>query len=385
MLYRTSAVTLMMIAFALVLNASAGIVVSAGRVVLTLAALGAGAQPFALGVLAATLAIFPMFFSWISGRLSDRFGSRWLLACAAGGTAASMSLAALSSGLPGVFAAAALLGIALSFFNVPLQNLVGMLSGPRERTKNYGNYSLSGSFTGLLGPLLAGLLVDRAGHQAAFLVLAVLALFPAALLIFRGASLPRGKRGATRSGSMSSLLAQPGVRRVLAASSLQHAGQDVFQFYLPAYAVSMGLPAYVIGTLLATTSLAVIVSRLLLTRLITLLDEQRVLAYAFLVGAASFAFVPFCQTAVALGAVAAVFGLAMGCATPITMMLMYSVSAEDRSGEALGLRITVNQVARVAGPILLGAIGSAFGLAPLFWMNGVLFACGGLLGRARSG
>ena len=49
------------------------------RVLLTLYALESGAPPYAIGLLATTFALFPTLLAWVSGRLSDRFGSRWLL------------------------------------------------------------------------------------------------------------------------------------------------------------------------------------------------------------------------------------------------------------------------------------------------------------------
>ncbi|MHB9098475.1 MAG: MFS transporter, partial [Syntrophales bacterium] len=60
--------------------------VQAGRVLLALYALQLGAQPFAIGILAATFSVLPMLLSWQVGKLTDRFGSRWpLMFGAAGG------------------------------------------------------------------------------------------------------------------------------------------------------------------------------------------------------------------------------------------------------------------------------------------------------------
>ena len=59
----------------------------ASRVLLTLYALHLGAQPLTIGLLAATIGLFPMLLSWWSGRLSDRFGARWLLTLGAASSA----------------------------------------------------------------------------------------------------------------------------------------------------------------------------------------------------------------------------------------------------------------------------------------------------------
>lgn len=111
---------------------------------------------------------------------------------------------------------------------------------------------------------------------------------------------------------------------------------------------------------------------------------ERVLAYAFYTGAASFLLVPFFKDGVILGLIAFAFGLGIGCGQPITMMLTFSNSAEGRSGEALGLRMTANHLTRVVGPMLFGWIGSVFGLPPIFWINALMLASGGALSSSSS-
>jgi MFS family permease len=85
-----------------------------------------------------------------------------------------------------------------------------------------------------------------------------------------------------------------------------------------------------------------------------------------------------------LGVVAFVFGLGMGIGTPLTVILMFSHSTEGRSGQTLGLRLTANNFVRVVGPVLFGAIGSALGLPPVFWINALMMGSGGLMSRPRA-
>jgi MFS family permease len=106
--------------------------------------------------------------------------------------------------------------------------------------------------------------------------------------------------------------------------------------------------------------------------------------------AASLLLVPFFKGAMALALVSFAFGLGMGCGMPITMMMTFSNSAEGRSGEALGLRVTVNQLTQVIIPVVFGAIGSAFGIFPVFWGIALMLASGGaftkpgMIGHNRS-
>ena len=79
------------------------------------------------------------------------------------------------------------------------------------------------------------------------------------------------------------------------------------------------------------------------------------------------------------------FMFGIGCCQPITMMLTFTGSAEGRSGEALGLRLTVNHLTRVLTPVIFGSIGSIFGLFAVFWGNAALLGGGGVVTRAHGG
>ena len=85
-----------------------------------------------------------------------------------------------------------------------------------------------------------------------------------------------------------------------------------------------------------------------------------------------------------LALVSFVFGLGTGCGQPIATIMMFSRAADGRSGEALGLRLTVNNLVRVIAPALFGFIVSGFGLAPVFYINAVMMGAGGVLSRPQS-
>jgi MFS family permease len=116
-------------------------------------------------------------------------------------------------------------------------------------------------------------------------------------------------------------------------------------------------------------------------RLVSRLGEERLLAYSFCIGALGFLLIPFFESVVPLAIVCFTFGLGMGCGQPITTMMMFSSSAEGRSGEALGLRQTVNNVMRVSAPAIFGLVASAFGLLPVFWINALMLGAGGWITR----
>jgi len=357
---------------------------NAARVLLTLYALELGAPAYAVGVIGGLLFLFPLLLSWPIGALADRVPARGLLTFASACGAMSLVLPYFVRSVPAFYVAAALNGLALAFFHVTLQNLVGTLSKPEERPRNFSNFSLTGSVTNFVGPLVAGFSIDHIGHALSCLVIAVPSVAAVALLLAWGRVLPPGNPHATRAaGSGLKTLADREVRRMLAVSGLVQLGTDLFQFYLPIYGHSVGLSATAIGLVLATLAVASFVVRLFLARLVKQVAEEKLLAWVFFMGAAGFGLVPFFSHPAALAAVAFFFGLGMGIGIPLTVMLMFSRSAEGRSGQTLGLRLTANNFVRVTGPIVFGAIGTAFGLPPVFWINSAMMLAGGLLSFRR--
>jgi MFS family permease len=356
----------------------------ASRVLFALYALKLGAQPIAIGVLAASFSILPMLLSLQAGKLSDRFGPRWIMALGAVGSAIGMLIPAAWPAVIAIFLSAALSGLSTTVFNVSLQNLVGLLSTPATRAKSFSNYSLVLAVASFLGPLFIGFAIDHLGFAPSLVVLTGLSLVPAAVLALWGGGLPGGSRPRKEKGKgITADLKDPAVWRLLATSGLVQSGLDMFQFYVPVYGHSIALSAAAIGVIVAMYSAAAFVVRTAMPYLIKRFGEEKVLAYAFYLGAASFLVVPFCKSAILLGVIAFMFGLGMGCGQPITMMMTFSSSAEGRSGEALGMRLTANHLTRVVGPVIFGWLGSAFGLPSIFWLNALMLASGGVLSTTK--
>ena len=181
-----------------------------------------------------------------------------------------------------------------------------------------------------------------------------------------------------------SLLANPVLRRTLIASAMAVTGQDLFQFYMPIYGHSVGLSASAIGVVLGMSGIAAFVVRAALPPLVKRWEADTVFNGSLCVSSVAFLLFPLFSDVAMLSAVAFGLGLGMGCAQPVTLMLIFSRAPEGRSGEALGMRVTLNQITHIAVPIVFGSIGSVFGVAPVFIINALILAGGGLLNRIRA-
>jgi predicted MFS family arabinose efflux permease len=356
---------------------------NAARVLLTLYALELDAPASAVGILGGLMYLFPLLLSWPVGVLADRMGARRLLLFAGFCGAISLVVPFFFRSLPAFYIAATLNGLALAFFHVTLQNLIGTLSAPEKRARNFSNFSLAGALTNFAGPLLAGFSIDTVGHAWACLVVSVPSMLGVFSLIFWGRLFPPGKPHAALEAASSRALADREVWRMLIVSGMVQLGTDLFQFYIPIYGHSIELSASAIGGILAMVAVAAFAVRLFIPALLNRVSGEKLLAHVFFMGAVGFALVPFAKDALVLGAIAFLFGLGMGIGIPLTVILMFSRAAGGRSGQTLGLRLTANNFVRVTGPMVFGVVASAFGLPVVFWLLAAVMASGGLVSRSR--
>ncbi len=353
---------------------------NAMRVLLTLYALHLGASATTVGLIGGLLFVFPVLLSWFIGGLADRKAARGILLFAACCAGASLLLIYFFPSLAVFYAAAALNGLALSFFHVTLQNLIGNLSTQKTRARNFANFSMIGAATSFSGPLIAGLSIDHFGYGWACLATAALSLVVIGLLFAFGRHLPPA-RGRIKGDAAPRALLDRGVVVMLVTGGLVQLGYDLFQFYVPIHGHKLGLSASSIGGVLATLAIAVFVVRTFLAKLVDKYPGEKLLTWVFLTGAAGFALVPFAGNAYVLGAIAFGFGLGMGIGIPLTVILMYANSAEGRSGQTLGLRLTVNNFVRMSGPMAFGALGTMVGVSGVFWLLAAVMLGGGALAK----
>lgn len=352
------------------------------KVVLSLFALEMGASQFTVGVLAALYALMPLALGIYSGRLADTRGMRLPLMAGAACTGLAMLTGFLWQQLSGLVAVSILVGAGFVFFNVSIQNLTGAYGPPEQRARNFGWLSIGYSVSAFIGPMFAGFSIDEAGHGLTFLFFAGFTLLPMAILALK----PSFARMTTRHSeegkrSALDLLNHQPLRRLIFISGLCVASAELFAFYVPVFAHSIGLPASAIGIILGAYATAVFVSRFMLPALLRRFRSAEIMFASMLIAAGAFAVFPLLRNVYPLMLAAFVIGVGSGVAQPVLMAVSYEKSPAGRTGEVTGLRLTANNVARVAIPLLSGAIGAAVGAAPVFWMNALNLAFVSYLSR----
>lgn len=354
------------------------------KVAASLFAIHLGANPFLIGLLIATYSACGLVLALYVGRISDRFGSRRPMMGGTAAMGAGLLLPWIWPTLGALYASAALIGTGFVFFNVAVQNLAGGYGPPSERTRNFSVLALGYSGGHLIGPPIAGMAIDYLGYGAAYLCFAAMTVVTVSVLACcRDLESVRHAATETASRKVLDLLRLPALRRAVIAGGLVATGQDLYTFYVPIYGNSIGLSASTIGIVLAMAAVATFVVRFLLPRLTQRYSIEGVLSAAMFAATALFLPFPFVTWVPVLCVLSFCIGLALGCGQPLTLNIAYNRSPPRRSGEAAGLRLTVNNVTHMVVPVAAGALGALLGVVPVFWASAALLAASGYLTRKR--
>lgn len=357
------------------------------KILITLFAIDLGASPMMIGVLFAMYSVFPVFLSVYAGKVSDRLGFRPPMVFGSIGLLCGLLLPYWIPSVSALFFSATLIGMCYIFYIVSVQHLIGQLGEGLVRTRNYSIFSIFIGLTTLLGPTTAGFAIDGIGHRSTYLLLAMFPLVPIVVLMFLRRYLPQPRpHDEPRTGHrVVDLLGNAPLRRVLVTAGILETGNELVNFLLPIYGHSIGLSASQIGLLIGAFACALLVVRSLMPVLVRRWSEERVLCGSMLVAALTCLAYPFVKSFTLLLAVSFVMGLGLGCGAPLSLVLAYNRAPAGRSGEAMGLRQTVNKGTEVLVPVIFGTLSTALGMLPVFWLDALLLGFGGWLMHREAG
>jgi MFS family permease len=361
---------------------------SAARVTGSLYLLSHEASVALVGLLMALFSLLPMLLALRTGRWLDATGPRRPLVTGGAIMALGLLLPAAmpfaSAGLPLMAASALLIGGGFLYVQMALQHLIGLRAAPDQRAAAFSHLALCFSLSGVIAPVLAGLLIDEFGHRGTYIAVLTLMLGMLPALLGRpdsaaGISHPAP---AVRPRTMD-LLRLPSLRRILLASALVSMSWDLQAFMLPVYGTRIGMPASQIGLILGCFAVATLLIRLAMPWLVRRWREWQLLAFTLLTAALAFGLMPWASTPLSMAACTFLLGLGLGCAQPNVMSLLHSASPAGRAGEVLGLRTAMMNASHVFLPLLFGTLGAVAGPGPVFWSAAAMLAAGGWMCAAR--
>jgi len=361
------------------------------KIIITLFSLQLGAPQIVIGILVGLYSLFPMILAITAGKLTDRLGARLPMVVGSLVLSLGLTLPYFFPYTATLYLQAMLIGAGHVFYNVSVQNMIGgMSTNKTERTKNFSNFGLAMSAGSFIGPLAAGFAIDHIGHRYAYLALAFTPLITAVIMgrakhLAKPASTAAveekkkksGEDGA--SGSFGLLKGNRPLRRALLTGAVILTGIDLFHFYMPIYGHHIGLSASQIGIVLGTFSAAAFVVRIWMPAIVARFGPEKVLVGSLFAAAITYTAVPFITLMIPLCIICFILGLGTGCGQPLTLQLIYERAPNGRSGEAIGLRSTLNNFTHIVTPLAFGALGTALGVMGVFFANSLMLAGGGFV------
>ncbi len=355
------------------------------RLASPLLALRQGYSEWAVGVLLGLFAAAPILLALAAGRLADRHGYHRPMRIAVGLTVAGGLCAVVATAIDrGQFlalcAAATLTGAGANFGLIAIQRSAGR--GARDATdlkRVFSWLGLAPAISNVVGPVLAGTLIDAGGFPIAFGALLLLPL--GGLWWTRWVPVePPPVSTPARKGSLDLFMA-PGLRRLLFVNWLLSSSWDVHAFLVPILGHERGFSASAIGLVLGAFATAVTLIRLIIPAYAHRLRESHVLVGAMLAVGMVFAVYPLVRTAMAMGVCAVLLGLALGAVQPMIMTTLHQITPHDRHGEAIALRSMAINLSSALMPLMFGLGGTAIGAAGLFWIMAAAVSAGSVAAR----
>jgi MFS family permease len=358
------------------------------RLAAPLQVLREGHAPWAVGVLLGLFAVAPMLIAFPAGRHADRRGYHApmrlsVVLTVAGGVLAFGSTWFEAAQFAMLCFCALLSGAGATYGMIAIQRTAGRsATGSTELKRVFSWLGIAPAISNVVGPVLAGVMMDWAGLRSAYLVLTLMPLL--GLVAARWvAQEPRLPDAALQAKPNSwDLLRVPGVRRLLFVNLLLSTSWDVHAFVVPILGHERAFSASAIGLILGAFAAAVTLVRLLIPVLAHHLPEAKVLVIAMLCTALVLGVYPLVQTAGLMGLCAALLGLALGTVQPMILSALHQLTPRQRHGEVIALRTMTIGLASAAMPLLFGVAGAAVGAASLFWATGAVVALGSAQARA---
>lgn len=335
---------------------------------------------FALGLLAASYAVFPLLLAVPTGGLVDRLGERRLMGIGSAVVlACSAFLLLWGSSIAALVVGTALLGAGQLACVVGQQAVVANNAAPSRMDSAFGYLTFAASLGQALGPLaisLVGGATVRPDTQAIFLLAVCMGLVLFASTFAVSARVSGGKRKAVAAGGSAggamALLKTPGVARALATSATVLAVVDLTMVYLPALGADRGLTAATVGAMLTVRAVFSMVSRLLLGRVSRRIGRMRLLVVSLALSTVALAAAAVPMPAWLLFMVMAVLGLGLGIGQPLTMSWLSAQAPAGQRGRALALRLAGNRVGQVVLPSAIGVVAAGLGSAGVFLASAVV-------------
>lgn len=343
-----------------------------------------GADPAALGFVAAASTITGIVFKAPSGALSDILGRRKVLMMGMAVFGLVPFLYLFVNSYWQLAAVRFLHGLATAIFGPAAAAMVADLFD-EQRGEKIGWYASAVTTGKLLGPLLGGYILLVTDFKHSYLIVGIIGAISLLIAMFgiKENSIPSKNkpkdpqplRNAIRKigRGFAEVLSDFRISMVSSVDALSYLAVGALETFLPLYGIFvLGLDSGKVGILFAVQAITTLLSRPIMGRLSDAIGRKPMIISGLLVSALSLGAVTFMSNFYLLLVVVAVYGLGVSITDSSTTAMIADISKARNYGAAMGVQGTILDIGHASGPILSGIMvkyygyGSAFILAATF-------------------
>lgn len=335
-----------------------------------------GASHTEIGIIVALFSFFPLFLSIHSGKLIDYIGIRWPLIASILFGILSMFILNSFHNLMGVYISQIFSGLAQLVFVLSMQAYSGQFQKSKLREYYITVFSIAVSAGSFAGPLISGFLTDFNGYSFAFLTLGFVLVGMLPLSLFFSGKKTMSIQEKRSEGNAFQLLHIPDLRKAVVVSSVVLLARDTYIAFFPLLAAENGLPASMIGVMIALNAGAGMIIRVFLPWVSKYLKRDVIITISIVVSGVTYMLNPVSNHALWLSILSIILGFCTGICQPLSIFATMIALPKERVAEGLGLRLTFNKLTQVVGPLSLGTVSSTVGMPGVFYVCGVIILMG---------
>lgn len=356
------------------------IAIAGSRPLITLYASELGADHIEIGVIVAIYALLPLMLSIYIGKLVDQFGKRTPLLLSVVLGFIALIIPVLLNNLIGVYISQMIAGLGQIIFVIAFQSYVGRFSKKKLTDYYVSIFSIGMAVGHFIGPLISGLIADTVSYaqSLAWLGIAIIFMLPFIFFLDQREEKRRGAQDKVddKRGKSTEFLRNDALRQAFFISAIVLLGKDLFIAYFPLLAADKGYSNSMIGFIIALNAAAGILIRMVLPVLLKRFKEYAIVVLSILISGLLFVSLPVFDHLWLVIILSFILGFGLGIGQPLSISLTINLLPHERVGEGLGLRLTINKMTQVAGPIVFGAFSSLTGIASIFYICGAVMIAG---------
>jgi MFS family permease len=350
------------------------LVVSMAHFLTPLYALGLGASPVVVGIIASASSAAGMIIALPAGKTIDQLGPRKALIYATVLKTLSLLIYLVTSAALALVLPTFLIGVFGTVAILAFHSYVSGLSQGVQRAKGISDFAFFSSVGELAGPVVAGALVDLVSFKAAFAYSALICVLTLISLWFLPAvseSAPAEEKKTPLRG-FRGLLTHREVQSVLMGSSSFALLRSFLRAFLPVLLYNT-FSATEIGSLFFVTTVASLLGRSAVRWTVKLWPMKKTLPMCVALNALPLILMPGATWGyVPLAALMALFGISNGFLGVVTAVQTADTVAAQERGLAFGIRTTSMRFGSMVGQLGFGAIAEVASVSLSFFGAGTV-------------